>query len=90
MLRRFCSSGALYKGNLAVSLMACGRAKEGYEILIRLIRRDDMKANEDVYLRNTCLCLLMLGSLDEALVINKRAINAARSKRGDSSEQVAA
>ncbi|KAI1137572.1 hypothetical protein F5Y05DRAFT_74735 [Hypoxylon sp. FL0543] len=81
---------AAAEGNLAVSLMSCGRAEEAYEILLRLRRRDDMKANEDVYLRNTCLCLYMLGRLDEALEVNGEAVDIARLKRGDSSEQVAA
>ncbi|KAI1407505.1 hypothetical protein F5Y13DRAFT_174564 [Hypoxylon sp. FL1857] len=81
---------AAAEGNLAVSLIACGRADEAYGILLRVRQRDDMRANEDLYLRNTCLCLLMLGKLDEALKVNDDAIKAARAKRGESSEQVAA
>ncbi|OTA96823.1 hypothetical protein M434DRAFT_27437 [Hypoxylon sp. CO27-5] len=81
---------AAAEGNLAVSLMDCGRSTEAYEIILRLRQRDDMKANEDIYLRNTCVCLLKLGRLDEALEVNGEAINAAREKRGESSEQVAA
>ncbi|KAI0839447.1 hypothetical protein F5Y06DRAFT_303168 [Hypoxylon sp. FL0890] len=80
---------AAAEGNLAVSLMSCGRAEEAYAILLRLRQRDDMKANEDVYVRNTCLCLIVLGRLDEALAMNGEALSAARRKRGESSEQVA-
>ncbi|KAI1455468.1 hypothetical protein F4805DRAFT_435660 [Annulohypoxylon moriforme] len=80
---------AAAEGNLAVSLMASGRATEACEILLRLRQRDDMKANLDIYLRNTCLCLLMLGRIDEATIVNTEALNAAKEKRGESSEQVA-
>ncbi|KAI0107927.1 hypothetical protein F4776DRAFT_644086 [Hypoxylon sp. NC0597] len=81
---------AAAEGNLAVSLMDCGRCIEAYEIILRLRQRDDMKANEDIYLRNTCVCLLRLGRVDEALEVNDQAISAAREKRGEYSEQVAA
>ncbi|OTA58869.1 hypothetical protein K449DRAFT_436358 [Hypoxylon sp. EC38] len=80
---------AAAEGNLAVSLMSCGRTKEALEILLRLRQRDDMKPNEDIYLRNTCLCLLMSGRLDEALELNSEALCVAGEKRGESSEQVA-
>ncbi len=81
---------AAAEANLALSLMAKGRAEEAYEILQRLGQRDDMKANEDICMRNTCLCLFILGRLDEALAVNRNALNAASRKRGESSEQVAA
>ncbi|KAI1445428.1 hypothetical protein F5Y02DRAFT_386167 [Annulohypoxylon stygium] len=80
---------AAAEGNLAVSLMASGRAGEAYEIISRLRLRDDMQSNLDVYLRNTCLCLLILGRIDEALSANNEALQEARTKRGDTSEQVA-
>ncbi|XDG08063.1 hypothetical protein ABKA04_007678 [Annulohypoxylon sp. FPYF3050] len=80
---------AAAEGNLAVSLMASGRAEEAYEIISRLRLRDDMQSNLDVYLRNICLCLLILGRIDEALSANNEALQVARTKRGDSSEQVA-
>ncbi|KAI2462929.1 hypothetical protein F4781DRAFT_441392 [Annulohypoxylon bovei var. microspora] len=80
---------AAAEGNLAVSLMASGCAKEGYEIILRLKQKDDMKANMDIYLRNECLCLLILGRIDEALTTNGEAFNAAKELRGESSEQVA-
>jgi tetratricopeptide (TPR) repeat protein len=80
---------AAAEGNLAVSLMASGRVGEALEILSRLRQRADMEANRDVYLRNTCLCLLILGRNEEALSTCREAFDAARQKRGDSSEQVA-
>ncbi|KAI0886344.1 uncharacterized protein GGS22DRAFT_179230 [Annulohypoxylon maeteangense] len=80
---------AAAEGNLAVSLMASGRATEAYEILLRLRQRDDMKANLDAYLRNSCLCLLILGRVDEAMAVNDEALDTATAKRGESSEQVA-
>jgi len=81
---------AAAEGNLAVSLMACGRAEDARGILLRLLQRDDINANEDVYLRNTCLCLIILEKLDEALAVNEKALLAARQRRGEFSEQVAA
>lgn len=81
---------AAAEGNLAVLLMASGRVEEAFEILVRLRRRPDMEANGDLYLRNTCLCLFMLGRLDEALSTGREALDSVRQKRGESSEQVAA
>ncbi|KAH6626657.1 hypothetical protein B0J18DRAFT_455850 [Chaetomium sp. MPI-SDFR-AT-0129] len=78
---------AAAEGNLAVSLMASGRVEE-FEIFVRLKQRLDMKANEDVYLRNTGLCLFLLGRFQEALPACREALNAARRKRGEFSEQI--
>lgn len=68
---------AAARGNLAVSLMAVGRAGEALEILKELLKREDMRDNEDTYLSNACLCLSMLGRLDEAVEYNELAMAAA-------------
>lgn len=80
---------AAARGNLAVSLISLYHLKDALDILVGLRTRDDMRANEDVYLRNTSICLRMLGRLDEALDVNSLALSTAREKRGEHSEQVA-
>lgn len=80
---------AAAEGNLAVSLMAVGQAEEALEILLRLLDREDMEVNEDIYLSNTCLCLLHLGRLEEAERYGKLATEAVKRLRGDDTAQMA-
>ncbi|OAQ60260.1 tetratricopeptide repeat domain-containing protein [Pochonia chlamydosporia 170] len=76
-------------GNLAVSLIATGKPEEALVVLLSLLEREDMRANEDIYLSNTCLCYLILDRLDDAWKYGKRAAESTRLRRGDNNAQTA-
>lgn len=76
-------------GNLAVSLLATGKPEEALVVLLSLLEREDMRANEDIYLSNTCLCYLILDRLDDAWEYGKRAAESIRLRRGDNNAQTA-
>lgn len=60
-------------GNLAVSLMAAGKAEAALPLLLELVQREDMKTNEDLYWSNLCLCLSLLGCYEDSLLASKKA-----------------
>ena len=74
---------AAARGNLAVSLMAVGRPQEALTILLELLGRADMKSNEDIYLCNTALCLMLMDRLDDAKAYANRAMASIRIRDRD-------
>ncbi|KAF2494841.1 hypothetical protein BU16DRAFT_618820 [Lophium mytilinum] len=54
-------------GNLAISSMAEGKPETALPLILSLLKRPDIDANEDVYLNNACVCYILLGDYVNAL-----------------------
>jgi tetratricopeptide (TPR) repeat protein len=80
---------AAAEGNLAVSLMSEGQPEAAMPLILDLLQRPDMMPNQDLYLNNACVCLLLLEKYDEALDYGFKAMDAARRLRGEDSAQIA-
>lgn len=77
------------RGNLAVSLIAVEGCQEALDVLLDLVSKPEMKAHEDIYLCNICLCLTQLDRLDEALAYNARAVSAIGTSKSNNNIQMA-
>ena len=76
-------------GNLAISLMATGKAEQALPKLLELVQREDMKTNEDLYLSNLCLCFHLLLRLEEALVTSEAAVECIKRRWGSNDVRIA-
>jgi len=76
------------EGNLAVSLMANGRAEEARDIIETLLNRPNMKSLQDLYLRNLGIALTIMGQFEQARETLQRTLRITLEMRGKESAEM--